>query len=85
MADNYSVPPSAGKTVAISTTVALACQNLLFVVTHDVWGLPWMTFDLAGDIMIVSGALAGWLMHTLQRDKERKAALINPQQNGAVA
>jgi hypothetical protein len=77
-----SVPPSSGKTVVIGGSVAIACQKILQVVGHDVWGLPWMTPDIAGDIMIVAVALAGWLMHSDQRRKERK---FDATQTGAAS
>lgn len=73
-------PPSAGKTVVIGGTVAIACQNLMFIVGHNVWGLDWMSQDVAGDIMVIAVALAGWIMHDFQRKNERLST--QPQTGG---
>lgn len=70
--------PSAGKTVAISGTVALAIEHLMQVFGHDIWGWMWMTTDVAGDIMVVAVAGAAWIMHEMQRQKENRVSITTP-------
>lgn len=61
---------STGKTITIAGTLPLAMQYLLNVVLHDVWGLAWVTPEFTSNLVIVSVALAGLVMHTNQRSKE---------------
>lgn len=78
-------PPSAGKTLVISGSVALAVQDLLNTVGHDVWGLTWMTPSVSSNIMIIATAIAGLVMHTQQRSKENAQANIEKLPNPPLA
>ncbi len=64
--------PSTGKTVAISSALGLSVLDLLYTTGHDIYKLDWMTMQYCTDLMVVSSAIAGGIMHLLQRNKEKK-------------
>lgn len=65
-----AAPPSTGKTITISGSVALATQDLLNTTLHDIWGLAWATPSFTSNLMIVAVALAGLVLHRNQRSME---------------
>lgn len=75
-----AAPPSTGKTITISGSVALATQDLLNTILHDIWGLTWATPNFTSNLMIVAIALAGLVLHRNQRSKENADL---EKQNGA--
>ena len=70
---NDAVPPSAGKTFAISAGTSNASVVVLIYTCH-VWGLD-MPPEVAGALITLAMGLTGLLMHLQQRKNEAVNAL----------
>lgn len=68
---NDAAPPSAGKTTAIAGLSSTQAVVLLLYVVHR-WGINDMTPEVAASIIGLATTITGLLMHTSQRNGEKK-------------
>lgn len=74
--------PSSGKTTAIAGIATSQAITLLLYVVH-LFGINDMPPEVAGAIIGLSTALAGAIMHVLQRNREKKD-YENEEPNGVI-
>ena len=79
-----AVPPSAGKTFAISSSTTSAAIILLLYTAHK-FGVDDLTPEVASAIITLAMGLAGLVMHTIQRNGERhNGAMPQPPQEKPI-
>lgn len=76
--------PSAGKTIAIASSVPIAMQDFLWTVLHEIWGFEWATPRFISSLVLLVSFMVAAAMHNNQRRTEANGH-INPTPTGATS